>query len=235
MAVKRVTENMDDVVILVPAYNEGSLIRGTIENISDSFKHIICVNDGSTDNTRNEVLHTQATLVEHAINLGQGAALQTAVDYALLNKKHRYFVTYDADGQHRIEDVKKMLKIIKKHELDIVLGSRFLGNTVDISYIKKLMLKLAVMFSNISTGLKLTDTHNGLRVFNRRTAENLQLQLPDFAHASEVIERIAAKGFKYAEAPVTITYTKYSRSKGQSVINAFNIFFDVLLNKIIKR
>ncbi len=110
-----------------------------------------------------------------------------------------------------------------------------MGTTVNISPVKRSVLKAAVAFSNATTGLKLTDTHNGLRVFTRQTAAALKLTVSDFAHASEIIERIAEKKLRYAEVPVTIVYTDYSRSKGQSIINAINISFDILLGKLTKR
>lgn len=144
-------------------------------------------------------------------------------------------MTFDADGQHRIEDVETMLAYIRKHKVDIVLGSRFLGKTENMSRTKGIILKLAVWFSNISTGVKLTDTHNGLRVLSRYAAEVIDLHMPDFSHASEIIERIAEKHLKYAEVPVTIIYSDYSRGKGQSMINAVNIGFDMLLRKVTKR
>lgn len=223
------------VAFIIPAYNEGSSVREVIDAIPRAFKHIICVDDGSTDDTAHQISLTRASLVKHPINLGQGAALQTGIEYALLNPAVEYFVTYDADGQHRIEDVKAMLEHLKNKKLDIVLGSRFLGSAENISAKKRRMLKLAVKFSNLSTGVKLTDTHNGLRVFTRYAAEHMQLKMPDFSHASEIIERIAEKRMKYEEVPVTIVYTDYSRSKGQSMINAVNISFDVLLNKVVKK
>lgn len=225
----------DDVAIIIPAYNEGRAIVDTISGIPENFPFIVCIDDGSADDTARQIEGTRAQLVRHPINLGQGAALQTGIEYALLNPKIKYFVTYDADGQHRMEDVKKMLSHLKKEKLDIVLGSRFLGNAENISAKKRLMLKLAVKFSNLTTGVKLTDTHNGLRVFNRFVAENLDLKMPDFSHASEIIERIAEQGFKHSEVPVTIVYTDYSRAKGQSMINAVNISFDMLLNKVVKK
>ncbi|MDB5177131.1 MAG: glycosyl transferase [Candidatus Saccharibacteria bacterium] len=229
------TSSKNDVSIIIPAYNEGSAILDTINNIPKEFSYIVCVDDGSSDNTASLIKSTRAILVKHPINLGQGAAIQTGIEYALLNPEIKYFVTFDADGQHRIEDVKKMLRHLKKNKLDIVLGSRFLGNAENISSRKRNLLKLAVKFSNYTTGVKLTDTHNGIRVFNRFTAENLQLKMPDFSHASEIIERIAEMNFKYDEMPVTIIYTDYSRAKGQSMINAVNISFDTLLNKVIKK
>ena len=225
----------DNVAVIIPAYNEGEAIKKTIQGIPKDFKHVICVNDGSSDNTASMIRSTRASIVNHPINLGQGAALQTGIEYALLNPSIEYFVTFDADGQHRIEDVKKMLAHIKDTGVDIVLGSRFLGEAQNISRKKKMMLQLAVKFSNLTTGVQLTDTHNGLRVFNRFTAENLNLKMPDFSHASEIIERIAEKKFKHEEVPVTIVYTDYSRAKGQSMINAVNISFDILMNRIVKR
>lgn len=224
-----------DTAIIIPAYNEGAAIYDTIMQIPQKFTHVVCVDDGSTDDTASQIARTRAHLVKHPINLGQGAALQTGIEYALLNPAVKYFVTFDADGQHRIEDVEKMLEHIKTRKLDIVLGSRFLGSAENISTKKKILLQLAVKFSNFSTGVRLTDTHNGLRVFNRYTAENLNLKMPDFSHASEIIERIAEKKFKHEEVPVTIVYTDYSRAKGQSMINAVNISFDVIMNRIIKR
>lgn len=225
---------MEDVVLIIPAYNEGGMIQSTIKKIPAEFPHIVCVDDGSYDDTAQQILATRAQLVRHSINLGQGAALQTGIDYALQTKAYKYFVTYDADGQHRIADVTKMLKTIKKDKLDIVLGSRFLGDTVGMKTSKRVMLKLAVKVSNIMSGIKLTDAHNGLRVFTRQTAEKLQLQMSDFAHASEIIERIAQLNLKYAEEPVVIVYTDYSHAKGQTMNNAVNILFDVVFKRVTK-
>jgi len=125
-----------------------------------------------------------------------------------------------------------MLETIKDNGDDIVLGSRFLGTTIGMKLSKRIVLKAAIWFSNATSGLKLTDTHNGLRVFNRKVAEGLQISVPDMAHASEIIDIIAEKKYKYREVPVTIEYTPYSRAKGQSIINAVNIGFDTLLRKL---
>lgn len=226
----------DGVIFIIPAYNEGSAVRETINRIPKEYG-IVCVNDGSRDDTLLQLHKTRAKIVSHPVNLGQGAALQTGIEYALMDPKNKYLVTFDADGQHRIEDVKSMLKYIEKHKVDIVLGSRFLGGAVNMPRMKKLLLKLAVKFSNLSAGggMRLTDTHNGLRVMNRKSAELMQLKMPDFAHASEIIDRIVEKKLKYAEVPVTIVYTDYSMAKGQSMINGINIIFDVLLSKVTKK
>jgi len=223
-----------NIAFIIPVYNEAQVIGNVVNRVLKKYEYVVCVNDGSTDSSADEIEKTKAYLVNHPINMGQGAALQTGIDFALTNKNIKYFVTYDADGQHQIEDVDNMLSYISKHgDVDIILGSRFLGSAVNIRPLKKIILKLAVKFSNASTGIKLTDTHNGLRVFNRKVAEGLQLKMADFAHASEIIDRIAEKTWAYKELPVTIVYSDYSTGKGQSMINAINIGFDILLRKII--
>lgn len=232
MSTLNIQENYD-VAIIIPAYNEERVVKQAINSIPEKYPKIICIDDGSSDKTAAYVDSTRAVLVRHPVNLGSGAALQTGLDYGLLDPEIEYFVTYDADGQHRIQDVDEMVAHIRKTNDDIVLGSRFLGEAENITFMKKMLLKYAVKFSNLTSGVKLTDAHNGLRVFNRKVASELNLQMSDFAHASEIIERIAEKKYKYTEFPVTIIYTDYSRSKGQPIINAVNIVFDLFMGRIL--
>ena len=84
---------------------------------------------------------------------------------------------------------------------------------------------MAVQFSNATSGVKLTDAHNGLRAFNRHVADTMRIKTSDMTHASEIIEIISKNRYSYVEVPVTIDYTEYSTSKGQSVLNAVNIVF----------
>jgi glycosyltransferase involved in cell wall biosynthesis len=225
----------DNVAIIIPAYNEGEVISRVIEAVSRKCSRIICVDDGSTDDTAAKISRTKAILVEHPINLGAGAATQTGIDYALQDLRVEYFITVDADGQHEIDDAIKMLDYLKKNKLDIVLGSRFLGQAENISSIKNIFLKAAAFFSFRTTGVPLTDPHIGIRVFNRKFAENLKLTMPDFAHASELVHRIGEGSYKYAEVPVSIAYSDYSKAKGQPMLNAINIIFDLMFHRISKK
>jgi len=225
---------MNNVCVIIPVYNEEPVVRGVINNILKSCKNVVCVNDGSTDKSKEEILHTSAYYIEHPINMGQGAAIQTGIEYSRSMQKIDYFVTFDADGQHTTKDLMYMVDIISKSKVDIVLGSRFLGETKNMPSIKVLILKLAIRFSNITSGIKLTDTHNGLRVFNRKFAEKIQITMNDMAHASEFLEIIRENKFSYTEVPVTINYTDYSKAKGQSIFNAINIAFDILIRRITR-
>lgn len=224
---------MDKVAIIIPVYNESEVIHSVIESISKTFKYIVCVDDGSSDASSEEIEKTDAYLIKHPINMGQGAALQTGIEFARTLPVD-YFVTFDADGQHRLQDAVSMVKILKGQKKDIVLGSRFLGSTIGMKKSKKFILKLAILFSNSTSGIKLTDTHNGLRAFNRMVAETIQITVPDMAHASEILEIIKKNKYTYIEIPVIIEYTDYSRAKGQGLVNAVNIGFDTILRKILK-
>jgi glycosyltransferase involved in cell wall biosynthesis len=219
-----------ETAIIVPVYNEGSVIAQTLNEIPDDFL-VVCVNDGSRDNSASEIIKTRAVLVDHPINMGQGAALQTGIEYALLMPGIKYFVTYDADGQHSFTDVLHMLEVLKRGDVDIVVGSRFLGEAVNITLLKKIILKLAIRFTNMFSGVHLTDTHNGLRVFTRSIAEKMDIRMPGMAHASEIIDKMGQGKWKYIEVPVTIRYTEYSKAKGQSIFNSINILTDVLLSR----
>ena len=228
----------DDVAVIMPVYNEEQVVGSVVSGIRDKFAHVICINDGSSDGSSKAITKAGGLLIEHPINLGAGAATQTGIDYALQNSEIEYFITFDADGQHRVEDAVKMLKYLKKHkDIDIVFGSRFLQNskTENMSILKGIFLKVAKIFSRFDTGVDLTDPHIGLRAFNRKFAENLKLTMSDFSHASELVRRVKESGYRYAELPVTVTYSDYSKSKGQPMLNAVNIAFDLLLQKVSKK
>ncbi len=223
-------EFYDNAAVIIPVYNEGKVIKGVVTTVLEHFKWVICVNDGSRDNSAAEIAKTKAILINHPLNMGQGAALQTGLEYASDLPGVEYFVHFDADGQHGIDDVLKMLKVLRRGQYDIVLGSRFLekASTSQVPFKKRLLLRLAVVFTRLTTGLRLTDAHNGLRVFNRRAAEALEITLPDMAHASEILSIIRNKKLRYTEVPVTIHYNEYAVAKGQSMLNAVNIAYDIL-------
>lgn len=217
--------------IIIPAYNEGQVLEKVLNHVLQTFPIVICVNDGSKDNTAEAIQKTKAVFVNHPINMGQGAALQTGIEYALTLPDVSYVVTFDADGQHRVEDVLFMLSLAAKNDIDVILGSRFLTGETDISNLKRFVLKTVVVLNRVTGGLKLTDAHNGLRLFTRDGAKQIDITLSDMAHASEIISIIKHKKLRYMEAPVTIDYTEYSKSKGQPMINGINIASDIFMRR----
>ena len=168
----------------------------------------------------------------HKTNLGQGAALHTGIEFAL-RKGAEYIVTFDADGQHRAQDVDRLIQPVLEGKADVALGSRFL----DPSHIKAIplrrrwLLRQATLFTRLSTGLQVTDTHNGLRCFSRAAAQSIQIRHRRMAHASEILLELKRLGLRFVEVPVHITYTSYSIQKGQSIWGAFLILRDLMVLK----
>jgi len=222
-----------DAWVVVPAFNEGLVVRETITKLRKRFSNIVLVDDNSGDNTEDEGLAAGAHVCKHPINLGQGAALQTGIDYALRNGAN-YIITYDADGQHSVDDAISMLERISIGDVDIVLGSRFLGSTVGMSSSKRLLLKLAIFYTQITSGLKVTDTHNGLRCLNQLAARTMRIRHNRMAHASEILNKIGSLGLRHVEIPCTITYTDYSRAKGQRMTGAITILMDLALGRLYR-
>ena len=215
--------------MVIPVFNEEAVIGDVVRSVREVYPVVVCVDDGSADRSSDEIEAAGGVLVKHPVNLGQGAALRTGLEFAMQFSTADYFVTFDADGQHDVADVAQMLDLLDGGGIDVVFGSRFLDKRSQISAAKRLVLALAIKYTRLSTGLALTDTHNGLRTFNRKVAEALDLQMNGMAHASELLGIIAQREFSYAEVPVHIRYTTYSRSKGQPLINGVNILFDLLL------
>jgi hypothetical protein len=146
------------------------------------------------------------------------------------------FATFDADGQHRVQDVVRMIDRLGRDDVDIVVGTRFSGSVPKgMPLQKRLALPVIAKLSRTSRKLGLTDAHNGLRVFNRTVADGLNLTMSGMAHASEIVVLIIENGWRVAEEPVEILYTDYSMSKGQPLVNGVNIIFDGLLRRRMRR
>lgn len=214
--------------LVVPLYNEGPVIRSVVEHARRTFPNVVCVDDGSADDSVAEAKAGGAHVVQHAINLGQGAALQTGIRYALLDPGARWIVTFDADGQHRTEDALRMVERLAAEPLDIVIGSRFLDDRTKPGLLKRAVLRAAIIFQRITSGVRLTDAHNGLRAMTRETASRIRITQNRMAHASELVDQIASLELRFAEEPVHVIYTEYSRSKGQSLWNSVNILSELL-------
>lgn len=219
-----------DTWLIVPCYNEGTVIFDVLKNARKTFPNIVGVNDGSADDSAAQIRAAGAHLVDHPVNLGQGAAIQTGVEYARAQPGAQYFVTFDADGQHQVKDVMRMIERLRTEPLDIIVGTRFAGQeNSQVPWIKRAVLKTVVMLSPRTKKLGLTDAHNGLRAFNRRVAEEMNIRMNGMSHASEIVSMIDKHGWRVDEEPVDILYTEYSMSKGQSLINGVNILADGLV------
>jgi polyprenyl-phospho-N-acetylgalactosaminyl synthase len=219
--------------VIVPAFNESAIIGPSVTSLRSRFANVVVVDDGSTDATTAAALTAGAVVLRHAVNAGQGAALQTGIDYALA-RGAAFVATFDADGQHQVEDLVTMLAALQTGSYDIALGSRFLGHADGLPFARRLVLKAAVLFTNLTTGLQLTDAHNGLRIMTGQAARRLHILQDGMAHASELIEQVGRLGLRYAEVPVTITYSEYSKAKGQRLSNSLLILRDLVAGWLLR-
>src|SRR5207302_8419601 len=194
--------------VVIAAYDEAKVIARVVGDVARRGYHVVVVDDGSSDDTAGRAF-AASVVVRHPVNLGQGAALQTGIDCALQNGAD-IVVTFDADGQHRAADIERLATALRAARADFALGSRFLGHTIALPHARRLLLRAATVFTQLTTGLRLTDTHNGLRAMTRRGAGMIRLRQNRMAHASEILAQIAASGLPYVEVPVRIEYTAYS-------------------------
>mgnify|MGYP005846869105 CR=1 FL=1 len=211
---------------IVPAFNEAVTIAEVVRDVRAIGLRVVVVDDGSVDETAKVAACAGAAVVVHPVNLGQGAALQTGLEFALAHGAE-FVVTFDADGQHDAEDVAALLAPLKAGTAEFALGSRFLGSTVEAPRTRRLLLKAATAYTRLTSGLVVTDSHNGLRAMTRRGAGAIHLRQNRMAHASEILDQIARSRLPYVEIPVTISYTAHSLAKGQKTSDAITILLDL--------
>ncbi len=220
-----------NVWVVIAAYNEGQVIADVIAGLRQTPHRIVVVDDGSADATADRAQRAGALVVRHPINLGQGAALQTGIEFALANGAEA-IVTFDADGQHRTADIAVMLDALRKNRADFALGSRFLGTELHVPPLRRLLLRAATWFTRVTTGLQVSDAHNGLRAMTRRGAGAIRLRQNRMAHASEILDQIATSGLNYVEVPVIIDYSRYSMAKGQRSSEMVTILLDLFARRL---
>lgn len=222
------------IFIIVPAYNEEASIADVINDLKEhGYYNIIIIDDGSTDRTGRIARENNTLVLSHPINLGQGSAIQTGLEYAI-SLGADIIITFDSDGQHMASDIKDLIKPVIDGKADISLGSRFLNKDSNTPWVKKVMLKGGTVLLFLMYGIMLTDTHNGLRALTAEAASKMRLESRGMEHASEIIEKIKLEKIKYIEVPVKIRYTDYSIKKGQRMSNSLHILLKMLARWFIK-
>ena len=223
------------VFVVVPAYNEDAVVSQTVRPLLQAGFTVIVVDDGSETPSEDYLSGSGVIVLRHVTNLGQGAALQTGVCYAL-SSGAEIIVHFDADGQHDPNQIPSLIEPIIHGEADITTGSRFLrrADRLLVPPSKRLALRIGRVVSGLMTGIWLTDTHNGFRAYSAKAAESIELRENGFAHATDILSLIKAARLRHLEVPVTIRYSIHSMRKGQRIWNGFNIICDLLLRKVFR-
>jgi polyprenyl-phospho-N-acetylgalactosaminyl synthase len=211
---------------VVPPLNEAGVLGDVTAYLRCIFPIGLCLLPARRAHPGDTALRAAATLVRHPVNLGQGAAIQTGVEYARRQPGAQVFATFDADGQHRVKDLVTMIDRLSAGDVDVVIGTRFGPGVTRPPLLKRIVLQTAARLSPRGRRLGLTDTNNGLRVFNKTVADGLDITMSGMSHATEFIMLIAENHWRVAEEPVEVLYTEYSKSKGQPLLNGVNIIFD---------
>jgi hypothetical protein len=221
------------VIVAVPALNEAATISRVVGAVLAAGYECVVIDDGSTDETAAIARRAGAVVLPHAITLGQGAALQTGIEWGL-RQGADFIVTFDADGQHRVSDIPVLLETLRRDDADFALGSRFLGSAVNMPGPRRVLLRAAIWFTRIATGMPVTDTHNGLRAMTRRGAMATQLRQNGMAHASEILHQIGASGLGWKEVPVTIEYSAETLRKGQKNGDFAAVLVDLFMGRLAR-
>ena len=221
------------VFVVVPAFNEGPAIRRTVAPLLALPLNVVVVDDGSDDQTGEQLAGLGLHYLRHRVNLGQGAALQTGTSYAL-QRGADYVVHFDADGQHRVEDVERLLHPLTEGPAEVSLGSRFLRaeDTGAVPFARRWLLRVGRISNWLMTGIYLSDAHNGFRAMTRDAAGRITIAENRFAHATEILGEISYHKLRFIEVATNIRYTDYSRAKGQSSWNALRILMELFLGRI---
>lgn len=229
-SVYKESKSKSSIFIVIPAFNEEKVIKSVVENLLEKDKYsVVVVDDGSTDSTIDKIADLPITILQHHQNYGMGASLRTGFAFSLHNDA-KYIISFDADGQHISEDIPALLLPLQSGKAEVTLGSRFLtkasGKTVPPA--RRFLLKNAIQFTRLLSNIQVTDTHNGLRAFKASALKKIEFSQNRMAHASEILHIISKKNISFMEVPVTVIYTDYSLRKGQRMVNAFNILWDLI-------
>ncbi len=221
-----------DIWIVIPAYNEDAVIAEVVTPLEFAGYSVVLVDDGSKEPLVRYLTSHRVHVCRHMMNLGQGAALQTGIYYALA-RGAEYVVMFDADGQHDYLNIPDLLKPLMAGEADVALGTRFAagGEALNIPKLKERILRLAVLFTRVTTGLNVTDTHNGFRAFSAAAAKRIRITQNGMAHATQILLEIKHLKLRFVEVPVKIRYTEYSVRKGQRISNMFNILWESAMER----
>lgn len=226
---------MQQILILIPAYNEekviGQVLKSLPRKVGKGIKvDWMVVDDGSSDDTAQVAKKYGARVFSHFLNRGLGGALGTGFEYAK-SQGYSIVITFDADGQHQATDIPKMIKPIFENVADVVIGSRFLGNE-PLPLIRRLVIQLSNVLTWLLFGVWTSDSQSGLRAFSNRVIQRIEIKSERMEVSSEIFSQIKKNNWRVTEVPILPIYTEYSLYKGQKISNAPRVFWKLIMQKL---
>jgi glycosyltransferase involved in cell wall biosynthesis len=219
------------VFAVIPAWNEAGRIGEAVKDVQGAVDGVIVVDDGSLDATGEAARVAGATVLRHAVNRGQGAALKTGTE-AALRMGADVIVHVDADGQHDASFVSSLVTPIKEEKADVVFGSRFLDITShEMPIVRRMILSAARLFNTFIIGIPstVTDPQSGMRAFSRKAALRVDFHQDRMAHCSEILRLVTRSDLKWIEVPIRVRYTPETLAKGQKSGDAFRIVWELFI------
>jgi len=221
------------VIIGIPAFNEEKNIGSIVAKLKKRYDHVLVCDDGSSDMTQTIASSLGAVVVKHPTNLGYGAAIKT-----IFNEARKIdgdvLVTFDADGQHKISDIDLVLKHISENKADIVIGSRFLGETKDLPKFRKIGIKTITSLTNTLTGSNITDAQSGFRAYSKKVLNEISPTESGMGISTEILIKSSKKQMRITEIPITISYEDTTHSQ-EPISHGSSVVFSTIKHVAIER
>lgn len=213
---------MSKITVGIPAFNEEKNIAAIIIGLKKITDEIIVCNDGSTDSTGEIAKELGAIVINHEKNLGYGAGIKS-IFLKAKEMESNMLVTVDADGQHDVRDISKVITPIQEDKAEIVIGSRFLEKAENIPEYRKFGIKLITKVTNLSLNQSLTDSQSGFRAYSKKVLEKLILSDKGMGISTEILIKANNFDFRIGEVPIKVSYegetsTENPVSHGTSVL-----------------
>ena len=192
-------------IACIPAYNEESHIESLVKSAKNHVDSVVVCDDGSTDNTANIAKNSGAVVISHKINKGYGAAIISLFDYARENNVDT-MITVDGDGQHDPDQIPLLVDILSQHNVDVVIGSRFLNQNTEAPGYRQRGIKIITSTANYGTDLKVSDSQSGFRAYSKNAINAIHPTEENMSVSTEILFKISNKGLSLAEVPITISY-----------------------------
>jgi len=221
------------VIIGIPAFNEEKNIGSIVAKLKKRYDHVVVCDDGSSDMTQTIASSLGAVVVKHPTNLGYGAAIKT-----IFNEARKIdgdvLVTFDADGQHKISEIDSVLKPISENKAEIVIGSRFLGDTKDLPKYRKIGIKTITSLTNTLTGSSITDAQSGFRAYSKKVLNEISPTESGMGISTEILIKSSKKQMRITEIPITISYEGTTHSQ-EPISHGTSVVFSTVKHIAIER